>query len=97
VGALSAAGLGFLRNDLILLPFLALLLGLTLWGLERGVSRHGLRRVFIVGLVGAVLLVVSIFFHFLRPLLYAGMVAIIGASLWNIFALRQANQRRLRT
>ncbi len=44
LGALSAAGLGFLVNDLILFPLLVLFLGLGLWGLWDGVARHGLRQ-----------------------------------------------------
>lgn len=33
-GALSAVGIGFLVNDLILFPLLAISLGLALWGSE---------------------------------------------------------------
>jgi mercuric ion transport protein len=85
VGALSAAGLGFLVNDLILLPLLVLSLGLALWGLGRGVARHGLRGVLVLGWVGAMLMAAGIFF---RPLVYVGAAAMIGAALWNALALR---------
>ncbi len=33
LGALSAAGLGFLVNDLVLLPLVLVSLGVALWGL----------------------------------------------------------------
>jgi mercuric ion transport protein len=56
VGALSAVGVGFLRNGFFLLPLLALLLGLTLWRLGRGISRHRLRGGFVVGLMRAMLI-----------------------------------------
>lgn len=92
LGALSAAGLGFLVNDLILFPLLALFLGLGLWGLWDGVSRHGLRAVLVLGGIGAALTVAGIVF---QPLIYVGAAAIIGAAFWNVLALRQARQGRL--
>lgn len=92
LGALSAAGLGFLVNDLILFPLLALFLGLGLWGLWDGVSRHGLRGVLVLGGIGAVLIVSGIVF---QPLIYVGAAALIGASAWNALALRQVRQGRL--
>ncbi len=87
LGALSAAGLGFLVNDLVLLPLVLVSLGVALWGLGRGVVRHGLRGVLGLGWVGAVLLVVGIFLY---PLVYAGMAAMLAAALWNTVALRRA-------
>ncbi|MDP8972076.1 MAG: MerC family mercury resistance protein [Actinomycetota bacterium] len=89
LGALSAAGLGFLLNDLLLFPLLALFLGLGLWGLWDGVSRHGLRSVLVLGGIGAALMVAGIVF---QPLIYAGAAAMIGAALWNVLALRRAHR-----
>ena len=86
LGALSASGLGFLVNDLILLPLVFLSLGLALWGLWRGTERHGLRAVLVLGAVGAVLLVAGIF---LGPLVYAGVAAMLAAAAWNAVALRR--------
>lgn len=57
-------------------------------GLGRGVGRHGLRGVLVLGWAGAVLLVVGIF---LSALVYAGVVALIGAALWNGAALGKAH------
>jgi mercuric ion transport protein len=91
LGALSAAGLGFLVNDLILFPLLALFLGLGLWGLWDGVRRHGLRAVLVLGGVGALLMVAGIL---LQPLIvYAGAAAMLGAAVWNTVALRQTPAR----
>ncbi len=87
LGALSAAGLGFVVNDLILFPLVLVSLGVALWGLGRGVSRHGLRRVLVLGSLGAVLLMVGIFLY---PLVYAGVAAMLGAAVWNAVALRNA-------
>lgn len=91
LGALSAAGLGFLVNDLILFPLLALFLGLGLWGLRDGARRHGLRAVLVLGGVGALLMVAGIL---LRPLVvYAGAAAMLGAAVWNTVELRRAATR----
>ncbi len=75
MGALSAAGLGFLVNDAILLPLVALALGVALWGLWRGTARHGLRGILVLGGIGAVLLVVGILLY---PLVYVGVAAMLG-------------------
>ncbi len=90
LGVLSASGLGFLVNDLVLLPLVILSLGVALWGLGRGAMRHGLRGVLVLGWVGAVLLVVGIFLY---PLVYAGIAAMLAAALWNTVALRRAAAR----
>ncbi|MDP9477965.1 MAG: MerC domain-containing protein [Actinomycetota bacterium] len=90
LGALSAAGLGFLINDLILFPLLALFVGLGLWGLWDGVRRHGLRAVLVLGGAGVLLMVAGIL---LQPLIvYAGAALMIAASVWNVFALRRAHR-----
>lgn len=87
LGALSAAGLGFLVNDLILLPLLAIFLGLALWSLAGGAERHGVRAVLILGGIGAALMVVGVL---TSPLVvYAGSAVMIAASIWNALAIRQ--------
>lgn len=93
LGALSAAGLGFLVNDLILFPLLALFLGLALWSLGSGVSHHGMRGVLVLGWIGAGLMLAGIFS--LPALIYAGAAAMIAASIWNALAIRQSKQRPL--
>lgn len=52
LGALSAAGLGVLINDAILLPLVLLSLGVALWGFRRGTVRHRLRGVLALGSLG---------------------------------------------
>ncbi len=88
LGALSAAGLGVLVNDAILLPLVAMALGVALWGLWRGTERHGSRGALLLGGVGAALLVLGIFLY---PLVYAGVAAMLGAAVWNTAALRRAH------
>ncbi len=94
LGALSAVGLGFLVNDLILFPLLAISLGLGLWGLGSGVMRHGLRGVLVLGWIGAALMIAGIFS--LPALIYAGAAAMIAAAIWNVLAIRRAKQGLVR-
>ena len=46
---LSAAGLGFLIHDAVLLPLLVAFLVLTIYGLYRGYQRHGRPGAVILG------------------------------------------------
>lgn len=91
LGALSAAGLGFLVNDLLLFPLLALFVGLALWGLGSGVARHGFQGILVLGWIGAALMVGGIFS--LPALIYMGAIVMLGASAWNALALRQVSQK----
>ena len=90
LGALSAAGLGVLINDAILLPLGLLSLGVALWALGRGTARHGLGAVLALGSLGAVLLMVGIFLS--PPVVYAGVATMLGAALWNTVALGRAHR-----
>jgi mercuric ion transport protein len=79
----SAAGLGFLMNDTVLLPLLAVSLLLTLWGLYSGTRHHHRWSAFGIGIAGALLIALSVF---LGNGFYTGVgiVALIIASLLNI-------------
>jgi len=61
IAPLTAIGLGFLINDLILLPLVLVFLLITLWGLYTGWKRHGVRPPFILGIFAAVFLIPSFF------------------------------------
>ena len=56
-GMLSALGLGFVINDAILLPVMALFLGLNLWASRASSLRHGRKTSFYMAVVSALLLV----------------------------------------
>jgi mercuric ion transport protein len=60
VSILSAAGLSFLRNDAILLPIIAIALGVALWGFWRRRRVHRVSGPFVLGAVGAVVLVTGV-------------------------------------
>jgi mercuric ion transport protein len=87
VGVLTAVGLGFLITDTVLLPVLAAMLVLALWGLERGRSSHGARGPLRLGAVGAVTLTAGVFTS--RWLLGLGAGLLVSATLWNIAARRR--------
>lgn len=70
---LSAAGLGFLINDAILIPLLVLFLVVTLWGLYLGKGHHGSSAPFYVGMAGSAMTAGSVWFG-------SGLLAGIGIS-----------------
>jgi len=80
---LSAIGLGFLINDAILLPLLAVSLLVALGGLYLGVRHHGSWLAFSVGAISAAALLVSIWFSaVLTGIAIAGLVVATGLNIW---------------
>lgn len=87
LSALSAAGLGFLIHDAILIPLLIAFVLLNLWLLRRACIRRGDRRPLALGVAGGVLAVVGLYIH---PLVVTlGLVGLVAASGWDF-----ANGRR---
>jgi len=86
IGVLSALGLGFLLRDAILIPLLGLGLGLTVWGLWQGRRCHARSGPLVAGVVGGVLTVGGVLAWV--PLAFVGFVGVIGASIWNLAAVR---------
>ncbi len=85
---LAAIGAGFVRNDRLLLPLLALSLGVALWGLSKGREVHRQSQPLWLGVAGAALMPAGIFLVG-SPLVYAGAAALIAATVWNIVARRR--------
>lgn len=92
IAILSAIGLGFLVNDAVLIPLLAVFLLVTLLGLYFGKRHHGSWTPFIVGIVGAVLTIASIWFGY-GLLAGAGIAGLVAGSLLNVW-LRVQQLRR---
>lgn len=86
VGALSAVGLSFLRQDAILLPLLIVSLLIAIWGLAKGQPLHGSVWPLILGSAGGIALIAAI--TVFRPLLWPGAALILIAMIWNIAARR---------
>ncbi len=90
IAPLTAIGLGFLINDLILLPLVLVFLLTTLWGLYTGWKRHGVRLPFFLGILAAVLLTPSFFVSaYLSSFL---LVLLLIATIWNTGAARRPSQ-----
>lgn len=87
LAALSAAGLGFVISDAILIPLLAAFLSLALWGIKSSQKRHGKTPPFYVGAGGAVAALVGIFVFI--PVHAIGLITLVGASIWDIVLLRK--------
>jgi len=88
LAALSAAGLGFVINDAVLIPLLALFLGIALWGMKSSQRKHGKKAPFYVGAAGAVAALVGVFVFI--PIHVIGLIALVGASIWDIVLLRKS-------
>jgi mercuric ion transport protein len=89
---LGAIGLGFLINDAILVPLLALFLIVTIRGLYLGSRHHKRWLAFIIGTVSASVLFVSIVIAFNRPLSYLGVAGLIVASVLNVWLRANRNK-----
>lgn len=82
-------GLGFLMQTAFLLPLtvLTLVLAVAALGFRAG-RRRGIGP-FALGVVAAVLLVVGKFVVDSNLLIYGGIAALLGASLWNSWPTRK--------
>ncbi len=87
LAALTAAGLGFLLQDAILVPLLALFLALTLWGLWSSRRRHGRAEPFYLGAGGALAAVVGILTF--MPVHILGLMAVIAATVWDFVLVKR--------
>lgn len=87
VAPLTAIGLGFLINDLVLLPLVLIFLLITLWGLHNGWRRHNERRPFLLGIFAGTLLIPSFFLsvYFAAILL----VLLLVSTIWKTAAARR--------
>ena len=88
LAALSAVGLGFIISDAILIPLLALFLSLALWGIKSSQKRHGKTAPFYIGAGGAAAAFIGILVF--MPVHIIGLIALVGASIWDIVLLRKS-------
>jgi mercuric ion transport protein len=82
---LSAIGVGFLINDAILLPLLVIFLAISVMGLYSSIKTHGNRWPLILGGTSSIFVLFFIFGWFLKPMVYVGLIGLVGTSVWNIF------------
>lgn len=91
LGLLSAVGAGFLINDLILLPLLAVALGVATWALERGARRRGDQRPLWLGIAASAGMVVGIFAG--AWLIWMAAALLVPASVWNLLPVPKGAAR----
>jgi len=88
-GLLGSLGLGVLLNSAFLFPLTAVFLALALFVLgHRARSRHDYGPLG-VGTVGVAVILLSNFALGSTPLLYLGVAALVGASVWNSWPRKQ--------
>ena len=87
LAALTAMGLGFIINDAILIPLLAIFLLIAVWGLKGSRTRHGVNGPFYLGSIGAVAAFVGILVF--MPVHIIGLAIVIAAAVWDIVILRK--------
>lgn len=100
VSALAAVGLSWLRRDAILWPLMFLAIAIALWGLSHDRREHGLAGPLALAGTAAVALVAGVVFVHGAParlLIYAGALALVAATLWNIRARRTRRARAAST
>ena len=86
LSVLAATGLGFLRNDAILIPVIGVALLIALWGFWMGRHAHGSVRPFMLGVIGSVALIAGVVFIHGVPakvLIGAGALILLAAAIWN--------------
>lgn len=87
-GILSALGLGFINYTPYLLPFSILFVGAVLLSLAyRARTRRGYGP-FWLGIIASAVLMTGKFGFDSDPFLYGGLIALIGASVWNAWSRR---------
>lgn len=86
IGAVSALGLGFLIDDLILLPLLVLFLVVTVGTLRRDRLRHGRAGPEALAWGATVLTVGGLWVS--AAVVGVGLAALVGSSAWNWVLVR---------
>ncbi len=93
IGILTAAGAGFLLQDIVLIPLFAVFLGITLWGLRNGRKCHGNGKVFRTGFVLALTAFIALWF---MPLLtYLALAGLVVVSVWDLYLIRMCRIREI--
>lgn len=88
-GFLTSVGLGFLLDRTYLLPLTAIFLGFDVGALAyRARTRRGYQP-FVVGVAAAAIVLAGKFAIETDTLMYAGLVLLIGTSVWNTWPRRR--------
>lgn len=95
LSAVSAVGLGVLIHNSLMTPLMSLFIAATLWGLRGERERHGKLVPEGLAWVGAILAILGLP---LSPgLTVAGLLLLVGGSVWNGVLVWRLRQERGRT
>jgi len=83
---LGVIGLGFVINDFILFPLLAVFLGISIYGSFSNKKKHNNKYPLILTILGAVLLIPAIFFNVIAA--YAIIAILLVSSIWDIVLVK---------
>jgi hypothetical protein len=91
-GVLSSLGLGFLHDDRVLTPIIAVLLGVGLLSVVWSTRSHRRPGPLVVTVVGSAAVVAGRLVWSLPAVLYGGVGLLVGASLWNLWLKRPRSE-----
>jgi len=95
VAALAATGLSALRKDAILWPIMLVSLAVAMWGYWQGHRVHRAWAPLAVGVSGAVSLALGVIVVHgfpAMPMIYAGAMLLVAATIWNIVARKRCRK-----
>lgn len=90
LSALSAAGLGFMIDDAVLIRLLIAFVALNLWLRWRTTGRHANRRPLGLGVVAGAISVVDLYLHSAGVMF--GLLMLVAASVWDFVSGRRTPQ-----
>jgi len=85
IGFLTAIGLGFLINDFILFPLLALFLGIKLYSSYKNKLKHKNNIPFILSIIGAIMIFPSLFISIVLGYVIVGVL--LFSAIWDVYLL----------
>jgi len=95
-GLASAVGLGFLLNERVLVPLIFVFLTIGVASVAWSTRSHRRAGPLVATVLGSAAVITGRVAGHVHTLLYAGVVILIGASLWNLW-LKRPNPKRLVT
>jgi mercuric ion transport protein len=95
IGAVMAAvGLGFVVDEVVLMPLLIGLIALSWFGLFWSYHReHHYLTPLMIALASGAALLVGRYFWFNQPLMYAGIAGMVGAGIGNLLLRKQCKRK----